>query len=102
MHEKKSLTICIQQIIHKRVENIDSIFNEEEDNDIQFGKKCVATELINIATKITPLNHESLTTIFHKINHKFCLDVTTNSTTINQGTPINTSNLDVKIDETTI
>jgi hypothetical protein len=77
--KKYFVTICIQQIIHKREEDIDSIFNEEdeeEDNDIQFGK-------IYVATKIKPLNHESLAITVCKINCKYYLDVATNFTTIN-------------------
>jgi hypothetical protein len=84
--KKQSLIVCILQIIHKRGKNIDSISDEEdeeEDNDIQFGKQYVVTELINITTKIIPLGHESLVTIIDKINLKYYVDVATNSTTIN-------------------
>jgi hypothetical protein len=84
--KKQSLTICIQQIIHKREEDIDSIFNEkdeEEDNDIQFGKQYVAVELINITTKITPLDHEYLAITIRKTNLKYYVDVAINFTTIN-------------------
>jgi len=58
--------------------------------------------LINITTKIIPLDHESLATSVHKINFGYYVDVIINSTTINQGIPIDTSNLDGNIDETTM
>jgi hypothetical protein len=101
----QSLIVCIQHIIHKKEEDIDSIFDEKdekEDNDIQFGKQYVAIELINITTKITLLDHESLVTTIHKINLKYYVNVVTNSTMINKGIPMDTSNLDVNIDEATI
>jgi hypothetical protein len=58
--------------------------------------------LINITTKIIHLDHKSLPTSVHKINLKYYVDVAKNSTTINQGTPIDTSNLDANIDKATI
>jgi hypothetical protein len=58
--------------------------------------------LVNIATKITPLDHESLAINVHKINLRYYVDVAIHFTTINYGTPIDTSNLDGNINETTI
>jgi len=49
--------------------------DEKEDNDIQFGEQNVVVELINIATKIIPLNHEYLATSVHKINLRYYVDV---------------------------
>jgi hypothetical protein len=72
--------------------------DEKKDNNIQWEEQYATTKLINISTT-TPLAHDNLTIGVTKIHPRYYVDLLTNSTSMNQETTIDTTNVTMNIDE---